>query len=63
LVKASAGPEIAATVDAVITVVDCEAVAAGRLPALRGRRSTASDPNLDMTPLQELFEDQLVLIW
>lgn len=64
LVKAFRWPEIrnAATVDAVITVVDCEAVAAGKFASdpeavdlLR-----QADPNLEHeTPLQELFEDQL----
>jgi cobalamin biosynthesis protein CobW len=65
LIKAFQWHEIrnAATVDGVITVVDCEAVT---------RRTLASDPvaiaaqrqaddSLDHeTPLQELFEDQLV---
>ena len=51
-----------ATVDAVITVVDCEAVATGTLAAdlnaLNEQRQ--ADPNLDHeTPLEELFEDQL----
>jgi cobalamin biosynthesis protein CobW len=64
LIKAFRWPEVrnAATVDAVITVVDCAAVAAGTF---------ASDPEaIDVirqqddsleheTPLQELFEDQL----
>lgn len=64
LLTAFRWPEIrtAATVDAVITVVDCDAVADGRfasdpmaVDALR-----LSDENLDHeTPLQELFEDQL----
>jgi cobalamin biosynthesis protein CobW len=64
LITAFRWPEIrtAATVDAVITVVDCDAVADGRfasdpvaVDALR-----LSDENLDHeTPLQELFEDQL----
>ena len=64
LITAFRWPEIrtAATVDAVITVVDCDAVAAGRfasdpaaVDALR-----REDENLDHeTPLQELFEDQL----
>ncbi len=64
LITAFRWPEIrtAATVDAVITVVDCDAVANGRfasnptaVDALR-----LSDENLDHdTPLQELFEDQL----
>jgi cobalamin biosynthesis protein CobW len=64
LVKAFRWPEIrnAATVDAVITVVDCEAVAAGTFAsdpeAVDIQRQT--DSNLEHeTPLQELFEDQL----
>lgn len=64
LVKAFRWPEIrnAATVDAVITVVDCEAVSAGRFAsdpqAVAEQRQ--EDPNLEHeTPLQELFEDQL----
>jgi cobalamin biosynthesis protein CobW len=64
LVKAFRWPEIrqAATVDAVITVVDCEAVATGRFAsdpqAVQQQRQ--ADPNLEHeTPLQELFEDQL----
>jgi len=64
LIKACRWPEIrnAATVDAVITVVDCEAVAAGTFAsspeAVAAQRQ--ADPNLSHeTPLQELFEDQL----
>ena len=64
LVKAFRWPEIrnAATVDAVITVVDCEAVSEGRFAsnpeAVEAERK--ADPNLEHeTPLQELFEDQL----
>jgi len=64
LVKAFRWPEIrnAATVDAVITVVDCEAVAVGTFAsdpeAVDVQRQ--ADPNLEHeTPLQELFEDQL----
>lgn len=64
LVKAFRWPEIrnAATVDAVITVVDCEAVATGRFASnpdeVAAQRQ--ADPNLEHeTPLQELFEDQL----
>ncbi|MBW4654652.1 MAG: cobalamin biosynthesis protein CobW [Kaiparowitsia implicata GSE-PSE-MK54-09C] len=64
LVQAFRWPEIrnAATVDGVVTVVDCEAVAAGTLAqdvaAVEAQRQ--QDPNLDHeTPLQELFEDQL----
>ncbi len=64
LITAFRWPEIrtAATVDAVITVIDCDAVADGRfasdpvaVDALR-----QADEELDHeTPLQELFEDQL----
>ena len=64
LVKAFRWQEIrnAATVDGVITVVDCEAVANGTLAhdleALTAQRQ--ADESLDHeTPLQELFEDQL----
>jgi cobalamin biosynthesis protein CobW len=64
LVTAFRWPEIrhAVTVDGVVTVVDCEAVAVGTLAkdlvALEALRQ--ADPNLDHeTPLQELFEDQL----
>ncbi|NUN63408.1 cobalamin biosynthesis protein CobW [Pseudanabaena biceps] len=51
-----------ATVDGVIAVVDCEAVASGKLvgdlDALNAQRQ--EDPNLDHeTPIEELFEDQL----
>jgi cobalamin biosynthesis protein CobW len=64
LIQAFRWPEIrhAVTVDGVITVVDCEAVASGTLvsdlAALKAQRQ--ADPNLDHeTPLQELFADQL----
>ncbi len=64
LVQAFRWPEIrtGATVDGVITVVDCEAVAAGTLAAdldaLNAQRQ--ADPNLEHeTPIEELFEDQL----
>ncbi len=64
LVKAFRWAEIrnAATVDAVITVVDCAAVADGTFAsnpeAVDVQRQ--ADPNLEHeTPLQELFEDQL----
>ncbi len=64
LIKAFRWQEIrnAATVDGVITVVDCEAVSTGTiatdLQALEAQRQ--ADPNLDHeTPIQELFEDQL----
>lgn len=64
LVKAFRWPEIrnATTVDAVVTVVDCAAVAEGRFAsnpeAIALQRQ--ADPNLEHeTPLQELFEDQL----
>ncbi|WP_271253634.1 cobalamin biosynthesis protein CobW [Pseudanabaena sp. Chao 1811] len=51
-----------ATVDGVIAVVDCEAVASGKLvgdlDAINAQRQ--EDPNLDHeTPIEELFEDQL----
>lgn len=64
LIKAFRWHEIrnAATVDGVVTVVDCEAVSSGTLAAdlqaVEAQRQ--ADPNLDHeTPLQELFEDQL----
>jgi cobalamin biosynthesis protein CobW len=64
LVKAFTWPEVRtrATVDGVVTMIDAEAVAAGRfapdVAALAAAR--AEDPNLDHeTPLEELFEDQL----
>ena len=64
LIKAFRWHEIrnAATVDGVITIVDCEAVSTGTLAsdlqAVEAQRQ--ADPNLDHeTPLQELFEDQL----
>lgn len=64
LVQAFRWPEIrtGATVDGVVTVVDCEAVASGTLAsdldALNAQRQ--SDPNLEHeTPIEELFEDQL----
>ena len=52
----------AATVDGVVTVVDCKALAEGTivgdLSALEAQRE--ADPNLEHeTPLEELFEDQL----
>ncbi|PIG92454.1 cobalamin biosynthesis protein CobW [Gloeocapsopsis sp. IPPAS B-1203] len=64
LVKAFRWHEIrnAATVDAVITVVDCAAVAAGTFASNPEavERDRQADPNLEHeTPLQELFEDQL----
>ncbi|MBE9192376.1 cobalamin biosynthesis protein CobW [Gloeocapsopsis crepidinum LEGE 06123] len=64
LVKAFRWHEIrnAATVDAVITVVDCAAVAAGTFASdpEAVERDRQADPNLEHeTPLQELFEDQL----
>jgi cobalamin biosynthesis protein CobW len=51
-----------ATVDGVVTVVDCQALAGGNLVtdvnALQTQRQ--ADPNLEHeTPLEELFEDQL----
>ncbi|MFQ3615360.1 MAG: cobalamin biosynthesis protein CobW [Cyanobacteriota bacterium] len=64
LVQAFRWPEIrnAATVDGVVTVVDCEAVSTGALAhdpnAVAAQRQ--ADPSLDHeTPLEELFEDQL----
>ena len=64
LIQAFRWPEIktGATVDGVVTVVDCEAVAngtlVGDLNALEMQRQ--ADPNLDHeTPIEELFEDQL----
>lgn len=64
LIQAFRWPEIrtGATVDGVVTVVDCEAVAAGtfatNLEALEAQRE--ADPNLEHeTPIEELFEDQL----
>lgn len=64
LIQAFRWPEIrnGATVDGVITVVDCQAIAAGTLvgdlDALEAQRQ--ADPNLEHeTPLEELFEDQL----
>lgn len=64
LIQAFRWPEIrnGATVDGVVTVVDCEAVATGTLAkdleALKAQR--LADPNLEHeTPLEELFEDQL----
>ncbi|BAT56551.1 Cobalamin synthesis protein/P47K [Nostoc sp. NIES-3756] len=64
LVKAFRWQEIrnAATVDAVVTVVDCAAVASGTfasdLDAIASQRQ-ADDSLEHETPLQELFEDQL----
>jgi cobalamin biosynthesis protein CobW len=65
LITAFRWPEIrhAATVDGVITVVDCEAVAAGTFASDPAAIATqqVQDPNIEHeTPLQELFEDQLV---
>jgi cobalamin biosynthesis protein CobW len=64
LVQAFRWPEIrtSATVDGVITVVDCEALARGELvgdlAALEAQRQ--ADEELDHeTPIEELFEDQL----
>lgn len=64
LITAFRWPEIrtAATVDAVITVVDCDAVADGRFasdPAKVDALRQADDELDHETPLQELFEDQL----
>ncbi len=64
LVQAFRWPEIrnSATVDGVVTVVDCQALASGTLvgdlDALEAQRK--ADPNLEHeTPIEELFEDQL----
>ncbi len=64
LVQAFRWPEIrnSATVDGVVTVVDAQALVAGKLvgdlDALQAQRQ--ADPNLEHeTPLEELFEDQL----
>ena len=64
LVQAFRWPEIrtSATVDGVVTVVDCEALAngdlVGDLEALEAQRQ--ADDSLDHeTPIEELFEDQL----
>ncbi|AOY82578.1 MAG: cobalamin biosynthesis protein CobW [Moorea sp. SIO1G6] len=64
LVQAFRWPEIrtGATVDGVVTVVDCDALAAGTLVsdinALEAQRQ--ADPTLEHeTPIEELFEDQL----
>ncbi len=64
LIQAFRWPAIrnSATVDGVVTVVDCHALATGNLvgdiDALESQRQ--SDPSLDHeTPLEELFEDQL----
>ena len=64
LVKAFRWQEIraAATVDAVITVVDCAAVASGTFasdPEAIAAQRHADDSLEHETPLQELFEDQL----
>lgn len=65
LVQAFNWPEIkhACTVDAVITVVDVPAVAAGQFAANPAAvdAQRQQDPNLDHeSPLHELFEDQLM---
>lgn len=64
LVQAFRWPEIrtGATVDGVVTVVDCEAIARGELvgdlEALQAQRQ--ADPTLEHeTPIEELFADQL----
>ncbi len=64
LIQAFRWPAIrnSATVDGVVTVVDCYALAAGNLvgdiDALESQRQ--ADPNLEHeTPIEELFEDQL----
>jgi len=64
LVQAFRWPQIRtqATVDGVITVVDCEALAAGRLVgdlrALEAQRQ-ADDSLEHETPIEDLFQDQL----
>jgi cobalamin biosynthesis protein CobW len=64
LVQAFRWPEIrtGATVDGVVTVVDCEALANGKLvgdlAALEAQRQ-ADDSLEHETPIEELFEDQL----
>ncbi|MBD2463700.1 cobalamin biosynthesis protein CobW [Oscillatoria sp. FACHB-1407] len=64
LVQAFRWPEIrtGATVDGVVTVVDCEALASGQfvgdLDALEAQRQ-ADDSLEHETPIEELFEDQL----
>ena len=64
LVQAFRWPEIrtSATVDGVVTVVDCAALAAGQLvgdlDALAAQR-LADDSLEHETPIEELFEDQL----
>jgi len=64
LVQAFRWPEIrtGATVDGVVTVVDCEALATGQfvgdLDALEAQRQ-ADDSLEHETPIEELFEDQL----
>ena len=65
LIKAFQWPDIRsrATVDGVITLVDVEAVAAGRFAADEAALAAArlADPSLDHdSPLEELFEDQLL---
>ena len=64
LIQAFRWPAIrnSATVDGVVTVVDCDALATGNLVgnlnALESQRQ--ADPNLEHeTPIEELFEDQL----
>ena len=64
LIQAFRWPAIrnSATVDGVVTVVDCHALGTGNLvgdlEALESQRQ--ADPNLDHeTPIEELFEDQL----
>jgi len=64
LVAAFNWPEVktGATVDGVVTVIDAEAVAAGRFAADEDkvRAQRAADPSLDHDdPLEELFEDQI----
>lgn len=65
LVRAFAWPEVRTrvTVDGVVAVVDAEAVAAGRFATdpEAVARARAADPGLDHeSPLEELFEEQLL---
>jgi cobalamin biosynthesis protein CobW len=63
LIKAFDWPEIRSrvTVDGVVAVVDAPAVADGRLAEDRDGGRVAADPLLDHeSPVEELFEDQLL---
>jgi cobalamin biosynthesis protein CobW len=64
LIKAFQWPDIRtrATIDGVITLIDADAVAAGRFAADEAALAAAraADPSLDHdSPLEELFDDQL----